>query len=475
MTPRRALIALITFLFVFSACQPVTPAPTAGTETTPTPTSKKENGKDKPALQPTTTSRVLGVTLADLDGTVVTVWHGWRADNRAAGLATIVEDFNNGNAWGIRVEIIPRAGGSELQEAMQAAIPDGETPDVVISSGNDLQSWYEKDALIDLNPLLKDESIGLSEEAREDFFPAAIQYGSTPGEIRIGLPLLQSTHVLLYNETWAKELGFSQPPTTSYELEQQACAAAQSLDSDDDPTPDGSGGLYLYPGAPYVMPWVFAFGGDVVDESSYDFTGTAVRRVANYWKRLLNQGCAFQTADYPLPEYAAPDLIGRREAIFLMDATDRWSQQGFPFNARGDNWKVIPFPGPGGTQAVNVSLPSAGIVKHGPETEVAAWLFIKHLVSADTQARWVEESASFPVRKSAGEMLEDYQRTHPLWGQVWDVLEFGRTEPIKPSWPAVQRALGDAFAVILNGPREEIPVTLEELNQVADELDGLDS
>jgi len=474
MTHRRGLIVLIAIAFLFSACQPVTPAATKSSESSRTPTPAEELGADKPALQPTGTSSILGVEFTDLDGTVVTVWHGWNADKRAAGLASIVEDFNDGNQWGIRVEIIPRDGDSELREDMDAALAGGETPDVVISSGNNLLTWYEKEVLVDLNPLLEDETVGFPDEAREDFFPAAIQYGITSGDARIGLALQQSTHILLYNETWARELGFSQPPTSSYELEQQACAAAQAAGSEDDSASDSRGGLHLYPGASFVMPWVFAFGGDVVDESRYDFTGSAVKRVANFWKRLLNQGCAFQSADYPFPDILTPEQLGKREAIFIMDATSRWSQQGFPQSARGDSWKVIPFPGPDGTRAVNVFLPSAAIVKHAPEDEVAAWLFIKHLLSLDTQVRWVKESGIYPVRKSAGDMLEDYQRTQPLWGEVWDVLEFAGTEPIQPSWPAVRRALGDAFAVIMTESRGEIPAILEELNRLVDELEGLD-
>lgn len=472
MTHRRGWLALIAVVFLVSACQPVSPAETESSDSGQTPTLTEETGEDKPALLPTAPSTDLSVELADLEGTVVTVWHAWNADKRAAGLASIGEDFNQGNQWGIRVEIIPRKGQSELRKAVDEALTEGETPDMVISAGHDLLKWYEEDVLIDLNPLLEDETIGLSEGAREDMFPAARDYGVTAADARFGIALQQSTHILLYNETWARELGFSEPPTTSYELEQQVCAAAEAKSLADQPAADGRGGLHLYPGASYVMPWVYAFGGDVVDGSHYDFTGTAVKRVANFWKRLLNQGCAFQSTDYPLPESVTPDQLEKREALLMMDATSRWSQQGFSVENRGDRWKVIPFPGPGGKQAVNVFLPSAAIVKNGPGQEVATWLFITHLLSPETQARWVKESGTFPVRKSAGEMLGSYQRTHPWWGEGWDVLEYAETEPIKPSWTAVRPALGDAFSVILEASREEIPATLEELNRLADELDG---
>ena len=89
---------------------------------------------------------------------------------------------------------------------------------------------------------------------------------------RFGVPAQRTARFILYNQSWARELGFdSAPPTTSAEFEQQACAAHKALGTDEDPNNDALGGWLIDTNAMTPLSWMIAFGGGVQEEDGYRF------------------------------------------------------------------------------------------------------------------------------------------------------------------------------------------------------------
>ncbi|MFO8036401.1 MAG: extracellular solute-binding protein [Anaerolineales bacterium] len=452
---KRTLSIFMLIVFVFSmaltACQPA-----ATEEPMPEPEGEEEE-------------EVMGVKLSDLDGTTVKFWHVWGSDEPLEGLTTIVEEFNATNEYGITVEALDQGGYSELEDAMNAAIQSGDVPDLVVGYANAFAAWYDVDAIVDMAPYMEDETVGLGEEAMGDFFEGPFETGLTPGGERISLPFQQSANVLFYNETWAQELGFDSPPANVAEFKEQACAAAEANNTDDTPDNDGTGGLVIYTGASNVMSWVFAYGGDVYDaqEMSYDFTSEEVVGVAEFWKSLWDEGCAFETDGYPNPEFAT------RQALFTMSSTAGLPYQIAAFDAEDatdDTWNLIPFVGPDGNKAVNSYVQSLGIVNSTPEKKLAAWLFVKYFTSPEAQATWARYSRYYPGRESAGDLLEDFKAENEKWARGLELIQYGRAEPTAASWSSVRRTVGDTFAEILQSSPEDIQAILEDLNETAAEL-----
>ncbi len=452
---KRTLSIFMLIVFVFSmaltACQPA-----ATEEPMPEPEGEEEE-------------EVMGVKLSDLDGTTVKFWHVWGSDEPLEGLTTIVEEFNATNEYGITVEALDQGGYSELEDAMNAAIQSGDVPDLVVGYANAFAAWYDVDAIVDMAPYMEDETVGLGEEAMGDFFEGPFETGLTPGGERISLPFQQSANVLFYNETWAQELGFDSPPSNVAEFKEQACAAAEANNTDDTPDNDGTGGLVIYTGASNVMSWVFAYGGDVYDaqEMSYDFTSEEVVGVAEFWKSLWDEGCAFETDGYPNPEFAT------RQALFTMSSTAGLPYQIAAFDAEDatdDTWNLIPFVGPDGNKAVNSYVQSLGIVNSTPEKKLAAWLFVKYFTSPEAQATWARYSRYYPGRESAGDLLEDFKAENEKWARGLELIQYGRAEPTAASWSSVRRTVGDTFAEILQSSPEDIQAILEDLNETAAEL-----
>lgn len=412
-----------------------------------------------------------GGAAADVDpsGQTISFWHVWGTGSTGEGLLAIVDEFNATNEYGITVEAVDQGGYSDLEDAMNAAIQSGDLPNIVVGYTNALDTWNSVGTLVDINDYIDDPTYGLTAEEKADFYPGAWESGLNADGVRVGFPHGQSENVLFYNSGWAKDLGFDSAPANWDEFKAQSCAAAEANLADDDAGNDGTGGLVIYAGASNAASWIFAAGGDMLNEAKdgYDFTEDASVATAELWWDLWNEGCAFATESYPNPEFAS------RRALFTMSSTAGYTYQADAFedeDAIQDEWGFIPFPPKdSGEGAVNAYGQNSAIVNTTPEQNLASWLFIKWFTSPEVNAEWIEASAYFPIRISAVDLLSDYIAENPLWGTGIDYLSLGVAEPAWSSWSTVRRSTGDAFATVLQSPREDIPTILEELNATAAE------
>lgn len=402
------------------------------------------------------------------EGTTIQFWHVY-SDEPGEGLQNLVDEFNETNEYGITVEAFNQGNYSDVEDKINAGIQSGDLPDVVMAYTNALADWYSVDSVVDLNKYIDDPDYGLTDDGMADIYPHLIDAGSAPDGAWIAYPMTQSANVLVYNFTWAEELGFANPPQTSAELKEVACAAA-AANAEKGGDFAGTGGLVYYPSATNWLHFLYAFGGNELnaDKTAYDFTSQAAIDASMFILDLKENGCVWQTESYPNPEQA------QRKALITMSSTAGAPYYAAAFADEGndDEWGWIAAPGPDGNKAVDAFQQMLGVIPSTEEEELASWLFIKWLTSPEIQARWIKISGYYGTQHSTEELLSDYAAENPVWASGVELAAIGPSEPQTfPAWSAVRSAVGDAAAELYNATTEdEVIAILETLTQTANDL-----
>jgi multiple sugar transport system substrate-binding protein/sn-glycerol 3-phosphate transport system substrate-binding protein len=439
------------------------PAPTEVPTDVPAPTEAPTDVPEPEPCAPATEGDLAGV---DPRGQTVVWWHQ-HSGSREEGLAKLVADFNSTNECGITVEAQNQGGYNDIRDKMNAGIATGELPGLVVGYQNDQAFYALAGGLADINPYMNDPYWGLSEEDKADFYPAFLEQSVHPAfdNMRLGFPPNRSVEILYYNQTWLEELGFAGPPTTPDEFKEMACAAAAA-------NGDGTGGYVLRDDASSVAAWTFAFGGDVLTEdgTGYVYNGQATVDALTFLKGMYDEGCAyFLTEGYPDPAFAA------RDAIFTSG-----SSSGLPFYNEGINtvateagkdpdvWGITAIPHTTADPVINVYGGDVMIPATTPETQLAAWIFVKWYTSPEIQAEWAKISGYFATRASSNEFLADYIATNTQYGQAVDLLKYGAFEPQLISYQSVRDLAQQAFNEIMQGA--DVQATLDALTEEANAL-----
>jgi multiple sugar transport system substrate-binding protein len=452
--PAAWLVALL-ITSLLAACATPTPVPTAE------PTAVPEPEVVEPAP---TEAEVMPVSNIDADptGQTITFWHAMSTGANLEGMNAVVDAFNASNEFGITVVAVSQGSQSELETSINGAIATGELPNLTMGFPNGLVRWHGLGVIGGLNAYIDDPVYGLSPAAYAAIYPGPYSSGTLPDGTQVGIPMHQSAQVIFYNFTWAEELGFDGPPDTSAEFKEQACAAAAANNADDDAANDGTGGYVYFPDASMVSPWIWAFGGEYVtpDGSGYDLNNQAVIDVALFFKDLYDNGCTLFTPSFSNPEFAA------RQALFATSSTagQPFQQAAMDEAGNADVWGAIPYPGPDGTKHVNSFGQMIGVVETNPEQDLASWIFLKYLTSAETQGTWIGYTGYFPSQTTTD--VGTREQDDPIWAGALALLEIGKAEPNLAAHGSVRGAIRDAFFAILEAASEEEIIAL---------LDGLEA
>ncbi len=421
-----------------------------------------------PTVTPQPTS-ALGVDPASLGGSTVRMWHPWNGEMERA-LQELADEYNASNEWGISLQVEGHGSLDDLAADVEAAAQTGEPPDLAAAFLYQALNWDDRIELVDWNPYLNDPEWGLSTADQDDFHPVFWDQGILEGR-RVGIPALGSGQVLYYNQSWAQELGFSTPPTNAEEFRQQACAAAQSSQGE-----NKEGGWIISTGYSAALGWIQAFGGEIVrphggesDSSVYQFDTEPVRDAFTYLRGLFDQGCAWLAEDIETEQ-----AFAQRQGLFATGSMIDLPYLGETMNRQGrnDQWTVIPFPAAQGLGAINAYGPQYVMLSASPDQRLAAWLFLRWLLSAPNQARLTQASGSFPLRRASLAAMQDYNSQHPQWSAAVDLLDLAHPEPPYPSWIVVRWALSDALTQLFRSyfTIDQVPQLARFLEQTAADL-----
>jgi multiple sugar transport system substrate-binding protein len=463
---RRACIALLSILFFFSACTPSIPSDIS--TGTPHPNTT-ENASEANTPVPAVSS--LNVEKEALRGAQVKVWHPWFGAE-ASLIESQIAKFNTENEWGIVVSAESKTNYSELFSQTEAAFEDSTYPQIVIAFPEHALEW--QDHIVDLTPYVSDPLYGFNPSEISDFPTVVWDQDDVDGK-RFGMPAQRTARFILYNQSWARELGFGSPPATSLEFEQQACAAHKALGSDEDLNNDALGGWLIDTNAMTPLSWMIAFGGGVQEEKGYRFLTPGNIAAFKYLKILQQKNCAWVAS----PDLSASDRFASRQTLFATASLEDLPDQARAFSAvnNTDEWTVLKFPGDE-HDALVVYGSSFIMFESDDVTQLASWLFIHWILSAENQARWVQSTGLFPLRDSTMPLLADYSASHPQWAEAVKLLPQGENTPQLASWRLVRTMLEDGFRDMFDTIRHpdltdgQVPLILRQMDETAEDLNN---
>ena len=457
----RMFAILTIFALILGACSPTA----TETQTAPEPEATEAPVATSAPSQPEPTAEpeqpVVVDSYADIDpsGQTVNFWHQHTRDREAA-LLEIVDEFNQTNEWGITVVAEYQGSYQDIFNKMLTFMNTADVPQLVVAYQNQAATYQLAEALVDMNPLVNSPKWGLTDEDQKDFFSGFFAQDIFPtfGNSRLGFPPNRSAEVLYYNMDWLKELGYDAPPTTPEQFKEMACKAVSQPFSKS--TADGSMGYELSIDASRFASWTFAFGGDVFNyaSSQYSLDNEAAVAAMSFLQDLFANGCATVVSE----SYGDQTDFGAGKLLFSIG-----SSSGLPFygtavdeGAQFD-WGVGPLPYTTDEPVLNVYGASVSIPKTTPEQELAAWLFVKYYTSPDVQTKWAEVSQYFPVRASVADNMTDYFAANPTYKEAFDLLKYTKFEPPVPGYDFVRVMINDAMASIVDGG--DVASTLTQL------------
>ena len=469
MRPTRLFTLSLLAALVFSACG--TGSPTSGTTPAADLAAVTENSSPQPSpsLAPSQTPTpipTVGVNPAALRGVSIQVWHAFAGP--AADLFTSqVAQFNADNQWGIVVTPSGYGDYTSLFDAMNTALDTGNAPDLAASLPEQTLAWEALGKVVDLQPYILDPQWGLGKDTIADI-PSIFWSQDNVNGKQLGVPAQRSARFIFYNQTWAHELGFANPPTTADEFRLQACAANASFLKDADPKNDGYGGWIVDTNWQTTYSWLLAFGGGVTDGSTYGLRTDPNLATLQFIKGLFDSHCAWLSTE-PTPF----DSFARRSALFISGDLAELSTEMESMKSlkNSDEWTVLPLPGTLESRLV-VYGPSYTVLKSSPEKQLAAWLFARWLLSPESQAQWVEATGLFPLRHSVMDMIGPFLLASPQWGAAIATLPNAQDVPQMASWRKIRYVLEDGMTVLFqeNLPQDKLPALLVEMDSMAQEL-----
>ncbi|HET6596441.1 MAG TPA: extracellular solute-binding protein [Anaerolineales bacterium] len=464
---RKAFLALVVTLLFPSACAPATPFVS---DTNTPPPSITESASITETSAPAESS--LEVEKEALRGVQVDVWHPWFGAE-ASLFQSQVAQFNTENEWGIIVSGQSQGNYSELFLQTAAAAVEGSSyPQIVVGLPEYALEWQEH--IVDLTPYVSDPVYGLSTADVSDFPEVIWKQDEVDGK-RFGVPAQRTTRFLLYNESWARELGFVSPPETPTEFEEQVCAAHEAVGTDENPDNDPLGGWLIDTHAITPLSWMIAFGGGVQEAEGYRFLTPGNIAAFRFVKTLQQKNCAWVAS----PDLSVPDRFAARQALFVTASLEDLPEQARAFSAANntDEWTVLKFPGEE-RDALVVYGSSFLMFESDDTTQLASWLFLRWLLSPENQARWVQSTGLFPLRNSTMQLLSEYVASHPQWAEAVELLSEAETTPQLASWRLVRVMLEDGFRDMFDTIRHpdltdgQVPLILKQMDDTAQDLNN---
>jgi len=430
--PKRiCLFLFIVILAVISGC-------TTPTVNPPSITREPSPGAITPTPQPTPTFTPevpleYRVDVNTLKGSEILFLHPF-----TGALAGQYEEwsmrFNQENPFGMKVRVLSSGGMDSLP-----ALTQSENPQVILAPPEYLSFGLNAGWITPLDGYLSLHEWGLSETEQQEIHEMFWLQDRFSGA-QSGFPALRTVYGMVYNRTWANELGYPEAPITPQELLEQACAAARQNNRSVYLEKRGTGGWLLSTEPFHDLVWWYAFNARVLPEKPGEpiqFNQTEVNVTLKFLRNMQAQGCLWQGLN-PSPYGYFSD---RYTLFYIGSLQDLSFQQGYQQSTESkDEWLLIPFPQEDGKPFYLTTGYSYGLLKNDPHLQMAGWLWIRWLTENTRQMEI--------TRVYGGISLENPFKDSLLLPELQKHFE-GEASliplPGNPDWLVIRRPIQDAF------------------------------
>jgi ABC-type glycerol-3-phosphate transport system substrate-binding protein len=478
----RTLVLIICACLFLTGCQAGSAtAPLATNTTSAAPTSPSMT-PDSPALPsatqvltPTLLSKI-DVKAQSLRGVRLAFWYPWTGD-LAKEVDAAVAEFNQSNIWGITVVASGQGSVSAMEDLLAQSAQNQALPQIVAAPPEVIAQLQQDTAqIIDLKPYYSDPQWGYTPSEIDDFFPNFWKEADA-GDLSFSIPILRSMPILFYNQTWAKELGFTSAPATVADFRTQSCAAAKANRLSGNPDLAGTGGWIVDTSAPTIYSWLAAGGGipDQVAADPFTFDNPNNESTFAFLRKMMDDSCIWISRN-PTPA----TYFSQRLALFYSGTLSD-----LPALAKNlvqqkstDLWQILAYPADSPNPTILTFGSSLAILKSDPAKQLAAWLFLRWMTLPRLEAGLAAAGSILPVRKSALDLMTLYKNANPQWNVAAGWLNASSSQKTIPSMPAQtwwtvgQRVLEDASWQIFQpaATPPKIPDILQELDATIKEL-----
>jgi ABC-type glycerol-3-phosphate transport system substrate-binding protein len=444
---------------------------TSGKVPTATATAASTSATPVKVLTATATQPAEGINVDEskLKGIQVVFMHPW-SGAQADLIDQLVAEFNQTNTWGIMVVVETPGSASALADSLNSDLDTSMAPQIIAAPIETLMALNKEDpVIVDLSPYVSSTKYGFEQKIIDAYAPVFWNQDDVNG-YRYGIPAQRTAKVLVYNSSWANELGFTDPPTTPDEFEKQVCAASSAMKKDSDVSNDGLGGWVIDTDAMTMASWVKAFGGSFESNGSLNLASAQMNQSFVYLRKLLDEGCAWISNDPSPYDYFA----NRQTLVYSADLEDLSFQESYQnISGSKDEWSVIPFPTKGDPFILSYGS-SYAIVKSSDEKQLAAWLFIRWMSSLDHEGALVKAGTSLPMGNEFVNYSIELEDTIPQWGQVIPLLAYAQINPQDPQWTQAKMIMEDAAWQLFKTDMksDQIPALTRQMDATLKELAG---
>lgn len=363
--------------------------------------------------------------------TTITLWNTMN-DQETVTFKSVLADFEKANP-DINVTLV-QVPFDQRETKFSTAVQAGAGPDIMRAEIADVANWASRGLLVDITSKV-------SAADKQDFLPSAFAYYNYAGKVW-GLPQAPDALTIFYNKALFKQRGIK--PT-------QLPKSLADLNSMCQKFP-AKKGIFLRADSYWVQPWVWGFGGGLIDPGKKQILIASSKSVAgvNAYKQLFSSKCAFPNKDFSNDYGNAQTAFKNGQVAMIVNGP--WSTADIlngPAFKSSSNLGVLVIPkGPGGAQGSPVGG-NGFVIAKGAKDADAAFKVMDFLTSGPAQAAWAAQNNLLPSRASSYKL--DAVKKNRLITAFLPQMKAATARPVLPQGGQIYADFGPNFQKVLNG------------------------
>ena len=388
----------------------------------------------------------------------IELWHSLMGSKEAARIE-LIENFHKAYP-DITVKDLGYFDIHQLNQKMLTAVVTGIPPEIGSNHYYFVPRYAANDALEALDSYFERDGIN----PEDIFFPFAVDINRYDGKL-YGVPLFNSTRVLVYNKDLFKEAGLDpeRPPQTWTELVEYA----KKLTKWDGNVLDVAG--FQVPvgkemGVNFFCQLLWQKGGEIFNEDNTKVVFNSpegVEALQFYADLFLKHkvstfdfGAGTQGGQEPFPRgKAAMRMGGSFDLVYLaQEAPDL-------------DYGTALLPRPEDGEFISLVDSFSIFMMTDAKNKEDAWTFLKYCSSKEAQLAFAKTSFRLPANIEAAQ--DPYFQEDPRMRVFAEALANGRALPVTPEWSEIEDILYAEIEAAINGvktPQEALDTAAQKIN-----------